>query len=227
MSHRASVITIDGPSGSGKGTISRRVSEATGFSLLDSGALYRLTGLACQRAGVDLSDEEAVAEVAARLNIRFDSMLDKTRIVLDGEDATQAIRTEEMGFAASAVGANKKARAALLQRQRDFRQPPGLVADGRDMGTVVFTDAELKIFLTASAEERARRRVLQLRDAGATTVDEEQVLADIKARDQKDSSRAVAPLIPAADALIIDSTKLAIDEVVARIMQAIKQRALL
>jgi cytidylate kinase len=206
------VITVDGPSGSGKGTISRLIAEATGFHLLDSGALYRLTALATMRKAVDIEDPVAVARIAAGLDVAFVVQDQATRILLEGDDVTGEIRTETVGMNASLVAAFPQVRLALLERQREFDRPPGLVADGRDMGTVVFPRAPVKIFLTASAEERAERRVKQLQEAGQVT-DYDEILRDIRARDERDSSRAASPLIPADDALMLDSTLLTIDQV--------------
>jgi len=223
----APVICIDGPGGSGKGTIAGLLAERLGWHLLDSGALYRLLALAAQQRGIDLTDEAALAELACRLNVRFiPATKDQSaNILLDGESAGRAIRTEQMGAAASIVAALPAVRAALLQRQRDFRQSPGLVADGRDMGTVVFPAAPLKIFLTASAEERARRRYQQLKQAGvAATLSG--LLDEIKQRDKRDSERAVAPLKPAADAIQLDSTLLSIEQVLEQILSLVATRNL-
>ena len=222
MNENLPVITIDGPSGSGKGTIARLVAAKTGFSLLDSGALYRLTALAAKNNATNFDDEDAVAGQAANLDVAFEATDGLTRILLAGKDVSTDIRQEETGMYASRVAAYPKVRAALLQRQRDFLQAPGLVADGRDMGTVIFPRATLKIFLTASAEERARRRLEQLKFAGQriNDGDYEKILTDIQERDRKDTNRAASPLIPAADAVILDSTSLSIrevfDEVIAR-----------
>lgn len=225
MTERAPVLTIDGPGGAGKGTISRLVAERLGWHLLDSGALYRLTALAASRHGVALDDEPGLARVAAKLDVTFQADADAPQVLLEGEDASAAIRTEQVGDAASRVAALPAVREALLQRQRDFRQPPGLVADGRDMGTVVFQDAPLKIFLTASAEERARRRHLQLREAGVDA-NLSSLLKDIQARDARDTQRSVAPLVPAADAIELDSTRLKIPEVVDRLTELLANRGL-
>ncbi len=216
------VIAIDGPSGAGKGTLSRLVANRLGYHLLDSGALYRLTALAAMQAGADLDDAEATAEVARHLNVRFDAAGDETAVILNEEDVSNAIRTEAVGMNASRVAAYPPVREALLQRQRDFRQAPGLVADGRDMGTTVFPDAEVKIFLTASAEARAERRYFQLLEKGEK-VDMEALVKDIRDRDQRDSERSVSPLKPAEDAYELDSTELGIDQVLEQILNRVAQ----
>jgi CMP/dCMP kinase len=225
MSQSAKVLTLDGPGGAGKGTISRLVAERLGWHLLDSGALYRLTALAAQRHGVALDDESALERLAATLDVEFLAEADATRILLEGDDVSREIRTEQVGDAASRVAALNGVRQALLQRQRDFRTPPGLVADGRDMGTVVFPDAELKIFLTASAEERARRRYLQLQEAGVGA-SLSSLLKEIQARDARDMQRSVAPLKPADDAIELDTTSLSIPEVVERLTEWLAERGL-
>jgi 3-phosphoshikimate 1-carboxyvinyltransferase len=209
----APVVAIDGPSGSGKGTIARRVAQALGWHFLDSGALYRLVALAARRRGIDLDDAAALAGVAAGLDVRFDiTASGEERILLDGDVVTSAIRTEEAGSGASRVAALQAVRDALLGRQRAFRRPPGLVADGRDMGTQVFPDATLKVFLTASPAERAKRRHKQLKDKGID-VSLAALSRDIEERDRRDSERSVAPLVAAEDARVLDSTGLSIDAV--------------
>lgn len=213
MTEAAPVIAIDGPSGSGKGTIARRVAEALGYHLLDSGALYRLTALAAARKGVALDDANGLAAVARALDVRFDSdEAGEERIWLEGDDVSLEIRTEEAGAGASTVAVIPAVRQALLERQRAFQRPPGLVADGRDMGTQVFPSATVKIFLTASAEERARRRHKQLKDKGLD-VSLAALSRDIEDRDRRDSERSVAPLRPAEDARILDSSGQSIEAV--------------
>jgi cytidylate kinase len=207
------VIAIDGPSGSGKGTIARRVAQKLGWALLDSGALYRLVALAALQRGIALDDVGALAQLAARLDVRFASDVHgDEQIWLAGEDVTASIRTEDCGAGASAVAALEPVRSALLGLQRGFRRAPGLVADGRDMGTHVFTDASLKVFLTASPRERARRRHKQLKDKGID-VSLAALSRDIEERDRRDSERSVAPLRPAEDARILDSSGKSIEDV--------------
>ncbi|MCV6589012.1 MAG: (d)CMP kinase [Marinobacterium sp.] len=214
-----SVITVDGPSGSGKGTLCKLLAEALSWHLLDSGALYRLVGLAAQHHGVAADDEPALVVLAAHLDVQFIAEKDKDLvIILEGEEVTTAIRTEEAGAWASKVAAIPAVRTALLERQRAFAEAPGLIADGRDMGTVVFPDAPLKIYLDASAEERARRRYNQLISKGVDA-SLQTILEDIQARDARDMNRAVAPLKPASDAVILDSTQLSIDDVLATVLE--------
>jgi cytidylate kinase len=217
------VLTIDGPSGSGKGTISARVANALGWHLLDSGALYRAVGFAASLAGLDLSDAEAVTRCAETTKINFRDPKDggETRVIVNGLDATAEIRTETCGAAASAIAAIPSVRAALFDKQRSFRKAPGLVADGRDMGTVIFADAQHKVFLTASAEERAKRRYKQLKEKGLG-VTLTTLLREIEARDVRDAERAVAPLKPATDAILIDSTGMSIDAVVAKVLALVR-----
>ena len=212
------VITIDGPSGSGKGTIAARVAAELGWDLLDSGALYRLVGLSAAWKGVDFDDHQRLADLARHLETRFTGV----KVLLEEKDVTNEIRTEKTGNYASLVGAVPEVREALLARQREFARPPGLVADGRDMGTVVFPHAALKVFLDASPEIRAERRYKQLKEKGldATFAD---LVEDIRERDQRDRDRAVAPLRPADDAVLVDSTSLSIDEVLDQILGAVRR----
>ncbi|GAB3323136.1 (d)CMP kinase [Haliea atlantica] len=220
------VIAVDGPSGAGKGTLCHRLARALDWHLLDSGALYRVTGQACVLDGIDWADHEAVTEVARHLQVAFETAPSgEVLVTYRGRDISRAIRTEEGGRGASTVAAIPAVREALLARQREFRQPPGLVADGRDMGTVVFPDAPLKVFLTASAEERARRRYLQLLEKGEN-VSLPRLLEDIEERDARDRSRAVAPLMPAEDAVVIDSSQLPIEDVFDRVMATARERGL-
>lgn len=218
MAEARRVLTIDGPSGSGKGTVANLVAARLGWPMLDSGALYRLVGLAARKAGLDLSQEQEVAMLARRLQVRFA----EGRVWLDGVDVSNAIRSESAGNDASKVAALPLVRAALLDWQRDASVPPGLVADGRDMGTTVFPAAEVKVFLTASPEERAKRRYNQLKEKGfeANITD---LSAEIRERDERDRTRAVSPLVPAADAVIIDSSRMGIDEVVAEVLTLVRR----
>jgi cytidylate kinase len=219
------IVTIDGPSGSGKGTISQWLAAKLGWHLLDSGALYRLVALAGEQAGADLNSADLMAEIAMNLDVTFhlEPGEQGVRTCLRGKDVSRILRTEECGRAASIVAAIPSVRTALLHRQRAFRQPPGLVADGRDMGTVVFPDAEVKIFLTASAEARAERRYKQLNEKGigASLPD---LLRDILKRDQRDQERTVSPLKPADDAVILDSTGMSVTEVCDRVFREFQSR---
>lgn len=221
MSDPVPVLTIDGPSGSGKGTIAALVAERLGWALLDSGALYRIVGAVALEAEIDLADSAALAEMASKLDIRFEG----DRVLVDGKDMTDVIRTEPVSRAASQVAALTPVRAAILDLQRSMRRPPGLVADGRDMGTVVFADAPLKIFLDASARIRAERRYNQLKNKGLD-VNFRALLANLEERDARDRERAVSPLVPAPDALIIDSTDLTIEEVLERVLSEVESRHL-
>jgi len=216
------VITIDGPSGAGKGTICQLVAQALGYHLLDSGALYRLTALAVLREGVRVEDEAAVAFIAANLDVQFQATATGVVVVLAGDDVTQTIRQEHVGMQASVVAAMPLVRKALLQRQRNFAQIPGLVADGRDMGTTVFPDAQVKVFLTASAKARAERRIKQLELSGAE-FDAEAVLDDIVRRDESDRERISSPLKPAEDAITIDCTDLTIEQVLNQVLELAKE----
>ncbi|MBK5144793.1 (d)CMP kinase [Budviciaceae bacterium BWR-B9] len=209
------VITVDGPSGVGKGTLCQALAEKLGWHLLDSGAIYRVLALAALHHEVDLASEEALVPLAIHLDVRFISQQNQLQVILEGETVTNEIRNETVGNAASQVAAFPRVREALLRRQRAFREAPGLIADGRDMGTIVFPDAPVKIFLDASAEERARRRMLQLQEKGQC-VKFERLLSEIQERDSRDRNRAVAPLVPAADALMMDSTHMSVDDVIER-----------
>ena len=227
MIESAPVITVDGPSGAGKGTISHMLADTLGWHFLDSGALYRVTGHACLLEGVSWDDHPAVAEVARHLEVSFSAAPSgEILVAYRGQDVSRAIRTEEGGRGASTVAAIPAVREALLARQREFRRPPGLVADGRDMGTVVFPEADLKFYLTASAEERARRRYQQLLAKGES-VSLPRLLEDIRERDARDSSRDVSPLVPAEDAIVIDSSDLSIPDVFAQVMLKVKEKGLI
>jgi cytidylate kinase len=217
----APVIAIDGPSASGKGTIAARVAERLGFRYLDSGALYRVVALAAARQGVALDDEARVAQIAAALPVQFQG----DRVLLAGEEVSLAIRDEEISAGASRVAALPAVRAALLHRQRAFREPPGLVAEGRDMGSVVFPDAALKVFLTASVEARAQRRYKQLIDKGLSA-NIAGLLRELEARDARDATRRVAPLQQSPDAVAIDTTRMTIEQAVAAVLQLAQARSI-
>lgn len=223
MTDTIPVLTIDGPSGSGKGTISRLVAQRLGWHYLDSGALYRAVGVAAGWSDMDLDDHAALVRCTFDTRIEFREDDSELRVLVNGLDATDELRTETAGAAASAIAAIPEVRAALKDRQRAFRQPPGLVADGRDMGTVIFPDAAYKVFLTASAEERAERRYKQLMEKGVS-VTLSGLLREILARDARDAQRAVAPLRPADDAVRIDTTGLGIETVVERVLALLPSR---
>ncbi|OSN02255.1 MULTISPECIES: (d)CMP kinase [Lonsdalea] len=223
MAVTAPVITVDGPSGAGKGTLCKALAEALHWNLLDSGAIYRVLALAALHHQVDIHSEEALVPLATHLDVRFIPEDGQLNVVLEGEDVSLEIRTEEVGNTASQTAAFPRVREALLRRQRAFREAPGLIADGRDMGTVVFPDAAVKIFLDASAEERAQRRMLQLQAKGFS-VNFERLLSEIKERDDRDRNRAVAPLAPAPEALVLDSTEMSLDEVVERALAYVSQK---
>lgn len=220
------VLTIDGPSGAGKGSIAQLVAKKLGWSLLDSGALYRLTALAALRLGVSFDDEQGLAQVAEKLDVQFipSEYGEPVRVLLGGEDVTNDIRTETAGNNASKVAPLAAVRAALLQRQRDFAGSAGLVADGRDMGTVVFPDAKFKVFMTASAQERAERRYKQLKAKGED-VKIAPLLKEIEERDARDMARKNAPLKPADDAYHIDTTGLSIEDVLKKVVDFIEGKA--
>jgi cytidylate kinase len=221
------VIAVDGPSGVGKGMVTRWLAEVLHWHRLDSGALYRILALAAQEGGTPLEDAQAVADLAPALDIRFTGTTEQDEAILvNGRDRTAEIRAESTGSLASRIASAPAVRAALLQRQRDFRQPPGLVADGRDMGTVVFPDAALKIFLDASPEARAGRRWRQLSQAGvnARLID---LCAEVRARDERDRLRTVAPLAPAADAVVVDSTQMTPAQVQAEVRRLLRDRGFL
>ena len=217
------IITVDGPSGAGKGTLCYALAEKLGFALLDSGAIYRVTALAALKRNADLTNETALADLARHLDIQFVPKNGEVNVLLGGMDVSHLIRTQEVADAASKVAVFPQVRAALLQLQQDFAKNDGLIADGRDMGTVVFPDAQVKLFLDASAEERAKRRYNQLQNKGING-NFAQILAEIKERDLRDRNRAVAPLKPAEDAFLLDSTTLSIDEVIYQALSYIQQR---
>jgi len=216
------VITIDGPSGSGKGTISRHLAQLLGWHFLDSGALYRLVGLGCHRHAI--TEAPAVADYARSLDVRFVAGApdQEPRIILENLDVTDQLRTETTGELASRVATIPAVREALLERQRAFCMPPGLVADGRDMGTTIFPHATLKIFLTASAEVRAQRRYKQLKEKG-NNVSLSALVQDIKQRDARDSSRSVSPLVPAVDAVLVDTSEMDVSQVMQRVQELVRQ----
>ena len=217
------IITVDGPSGAGKGTLCYALAEKLGFALLDSGAIYRVTALAALKRNADLTNKTALADLARHLDIQFVPKNGEVNVLLGGMDVSHLIRTQEVADAASKVAVFPQVRAALLQLQQDFAKNDGLIADGRDMGTVVFPDAQVKLFLDASAEERAKRRYNQLQNKGISG-NFAQILAEIKERDLRDRNRAVAPLKPADDAFLLDSTTLSIDEVIGQALDYIQQR---
>ena len=223
MTKNIPVIAVDGPSGVGKGTLCQALANHFKWHLLDSGAIYRVLALAALKQNIALDDAKQLATLALNLPLTFDTSCDDVKVLLDDVDVSREIRTEETGGAASKVASINEVRVALLQRQRDFRQLPGLVADGRDMGTVVFTDAPVKLFLDASAQSRAERRMKQLQDKQIHAKFAE-ILQEITARDERDRNRAVAPLKPAVDALIIDTTSLSIQDVFNQSIMYIKEK---
>lgn len=222
------IITVDGPSGAGKGTLCQMLAAKLNWALLDSGALYRVTALAAKQHAVAMDNEAGLEAIAAHLDVQFQVSADQAgvQVILEGENVTSNLRTEETGAIASQVAAVNAVRAALLERQRAFQQEPGLIADGRDMGTVVFPRAELKVYLTASAEERGQRRYKQLLESG-NNANLDQIIEDIRARDDRDMNRAVAPLKPAEDAIVIDSTSMSIEAVFDQVQQAAQKAGLL
>lgn len=222
--HSISVITIDGPGGTGKGTISQMLAKKLGWHFLDSGALYRVLALAALKNHVDWQDETALTNLAKNLDVQFKEhhLGESSRVILMGEDVSVEIRSEKCGAGASQIAAFPKVRAALIERQRAFRKSPGLVTDGRDMGTVIFPDAHLKFYLIASQEERAKRRYNQLKQQGMN-VSLPTVLQDLKERDARDQNRAIAPLKPAANAIVIDTTALSVEQVFQQVWGQVKQ----
>ncbi len=222
------IITVDGPSGAGKGTLCQMLAAKLNWALLDSGALYRVTALAAKQHAVAMDNEAGLEAIAAHLDVQFQVSAEQAgvQVILEGENVTSDLRTEETGAIASQVAAVNVVRSALLERQRAFQQQPGLIADGRDMGTVVFPDAELKVYLTASAEERGQRRHKQLIDAGKDA-NLAQIINDIEVRDDRDMNRAIAPLKPAEDAIVIDSTSMSIEAVFEQVLQAANSAGLL
>jgi len=226
MINQAPIITIDGPSGAGKGTVSQVIADKLGWNLLDSGALYRLLALAAAHHGMAMDDADTLKVLAEHLDVQFHHGENgDTEIVLEGENVTQAIRTEVIGNNASKLAAIPEVREGLLLRQHAFAYEPGLVADGRDMGTIVFPDAPVKVFLTASAEERANRRFLQLKAKGES-VNIEELVSTIQERDERDANRAVAPLVPAVGALVVDSTDKSIEQVVESILAEVAKKGI-
>lgn len=222
----ATVITIDGPSGSGKGTVSRMLAKKLGFHYLDSGALYRLLGLAAKRHQVDFANQRSLAVLAAHMDIEFVTQSDNgMKVLLEGEDVTRELRTEETGALASQVAAVPAVRQALLERQRDFARLPGLIADGRDMGTEVFPGAPVKIYLTASAEERAQRRYKELIEKGES-VSLAALVEQVRSRDERDMSREASPLRPAADAIELDTSTMPISEVMDAVLNIVSLKGL-
>lgn len=223
MPEQVPVIAVDGPSGAGKGTLCAKIAEALGYNLLDSGAIYRVLALAAIHHNVDVANEEALSLLAAHLDVRFERSDSLVRVILEGEDVSAELRQEKTGDVASKVAAFPRVREALLRRQRGFRQAPGLVADGRDMGTVVFADAPVKIFLDASAEVRAKRRLRQLQEQNIN-VNFDGLLNDIKARDDRDRNRPIAPLVAADDALVLDSSTMTLQDVVEQAISYIESK---
>ncbi|MBU2918663.1 (d)CMP kinase [Psychrosphaera sp. F3M07] len=223
MEQTIPVITIDGPSGAGKGTVCRLLAQKLGWEILDSGAIYRVLALASIHHQIEPSDEDSLIPLAAHLDVQFLSTETSSKIILEGEEVTQSIRNEEVGGIASQIAALPRVREALLRRQRAFRQLPGLIADGRDMGTVVFPDAEIKVFLTASAEERANRRYLELKQKGHD-VKIGDLLTEIQARDDRDTNRSVAPMVPAEDAIEVDSTSISAQEVFEQLIVVVEAK---
>lgn len=223
MEQTIPVITIDGPSGAGKGTVCRLLAQKLGWEILDSGAIYRVLALASIHHQIEPADEESLIPLAAHLDVQFLSTETSSKIILEGEEVTLSIRNEEVGGIASQIAALPRVREALLRRQRAFRQLPGLIADGRDMGTVVFPDAEIKVFLTASAEERANRRYLELKQKG-DDVKIGDLLTEIQARDDRDTNRSVAPMVAAEDAIEVDSTNISAQEVFRQLIDVVETK---
>lgn len=228
MSELAPVVTLDGPGGAGKGTISYMLAKKLGWHLLDSGAMYRVLALAALHHGISLDDEKSLGELAEVLDVEFRPSMDSPvcEVILEGQNVSNDIRTEAAGNNASIVAALPAVRAGLLARQKAFQELPGLIADGRDMGTVVFPEAPIKIFLTASAEERASRRYKQLKEKGFD-VSLRDLCTEIKERDERDANRAVSPLKPADDAIVLDSTEMAIEAVFEKVLLAMSNKGLL